>query len=185
MGKKSYVATLCLSAVMSAIYVGLDWLANNSSVIFGGSLKISLSGLPILIVAFFYGPLWGAACGFVGAFLGQIIFYGFEPMTLIWVLPAVVRGLSSGLLFKAFKNSTSPLKLTIVTCISSILVTAFNTLAKCIDFAIKGVYYEGAPASYAAILIEVPQRLIVGIITAMLLSLMLPTIIDSIKKTIK
>ena len=161
MSKQSnYVKLICLSAVMAAVYCGLDVLAVSVSAPFGGSLKISLSGLPIIIVAIFGGPIWGAATGFVGAFIGQMISYGFTPMTLLWVLPAVVRGLSVGLLFKLFKKSTAPSILISITCISSILVTIFNTIAKMADFALYGAYYPGAPGSYLAIFLEVPQRVI-------------------------
>lgn len=176
---------LCLSAIMAAIYCGLDYLAVSVSAPFGGGLKISISGLPVIIVAIFGGPIWGAATGFVGAFLGQIISYGLTPMTLLWVLPAVVRGLSVGLLFSLFKKSTKPSVLILITCISSVLVTILNTVAKIVDFAVYGAYYPGAPESYVAIFLEVPQRIFAGIITAVVLSLMLPTLIDAIKKVIK
>lgn len=179
------IKIMCLSAVMAAIYVGLDFLAVSISAPFGGSMKISLSGLPVIIVAIFGGPIWGAATGFVGAFIGQMVSYGFTPMTLLWVLPAVVRGLSVGFMFILFKRSTKPLILIIMTCISSVLVTAFNTLAKLVDFALYGAYYPGAPSSYIAVMAEVPPRVIAGIITAIILSLMLPTIIDTLKKIIK
>lgn len=176
---------LTLSAVMAALYVGLDFLAVSISAPFGGSLKISISGLPIIVVSVFAGPVWGAMTGFVGAFVGQMISYGFSPMTLLWVLPAVVRGLSAGLLFKAFKKSTKPLSLIAITCISSVFVTIFNTIAKLVDFAVYGAYYPGAPQSYIAVLWEVPQRLLTGIITAVILSLLLPTVIEGIKKIMK
>ena len=106
--RKTNIQFLTLSAIMAALYVGLDFLAVSISAPLGGSMKISISGLPVLIVAVFAGPIWGGACGFVGALVGQMISYGFTPMTLLWVLPAVVRGVSGGLLFKAFKSSTKP-----------------------------------------------------------------------------
>ena len=183
--RKTNIQFLTLSAIMAALYVGLDFLAVSISAPLGGSMKISISGLPVLIVAVFAGPIWGGACGFVGALVGQMISYGFTPMTLLWVLPAVVRGVSGGLLFKAFKSSTKPLPIIAMTCISSVLVTLFNTVAKLVDFAVYGAYYPGAPESYVAVLWEVPQRLIAGIITAIILALKLPTIIDAIKKIIK
>jgi hypothetical protein len=114
-----------------------------------------------------------------------MISYGFTPMTLLWVLPAVARGVSFGLMMKCFKEPTKPLNLVIMTCISSVLVTALNTVAKLVDFAVYGAYYPGAPESYVAVMLEVPQRLVVGVVTAIILSLMLPTIIDSLKKIIK
>lgn len=176
----SKVKLLCLAGVMAALYVGLDFLAVSVSAPFGGTLKISLSGLPVIIVAIFGGPLWGAAAGFVGAFIGQMLTYGFSATTLLWVLPAVVRGVSMGLLFRAFKQSIKPSVLTLETAISSLLVTLFNTLAMLVEQKLYGYY-----SSYIAIFAAIPQRVIAGIITAVIFSLMLPTIITALKKHIK
>lgn len=177
MKQKHTVRLICLAGVMAALYVGLDFFAVNISAPFGGNLKISLSGLPVLITAIVGGPLWGAATGFVGAFVGQMITYGMSATTLLWVLPAVVRGLSMGLLFRAFKKSLKPGILTLETCISSLLVTLFNTGAMLVEQAIYG-YYQ----SFYAIYVAIPARVLAGIITAIVFSLMLPTIIDTLDK---
>ena len=174
---KNTVRFICLAGVMAAMYVGLDLLAVSVSAPFGGNLKISLSGLPVIIVSIFAGPLWGAATGFVGAFTGQMITYGMSATTLLWVLPAVIRGLSMGYLFKAFKKSLKPGILTLETCISSILVTLFNTGAMLVEQKLYG-YYQ----SFYAIYIAIPTRVIAGIVTAVVFSLMLPTIIDTLNK---
>lgn len=173
------IRLLCLAGVMAALYVGLDFVAVSVSAPFGGNLKISFSGLPVIIVAIFGGPLWGAATGFVGAFIGQMITYGFGATTLLWVLPAVVRGLSMGLLFRWFKKSLKPGVLMLETCISSLLVTLFNTGAMLIEQVLYG-YYE----SFLSIFIAVPTRVLAGVITAVIFSLMLPTIIGAFKKAI-
>lgn len=174
------IKIMCLAAVMAALYVGLDFLAVSVSAPFGGNLKISLSGLPVIIVSIVGGPIWGAATGFVGAFVGQMITYGFSATTLLWVLPAVARGITVGLLFKAFKKSCRPLHLIIITCISSLIVTALNTGAMLIEQKLYGYY-----SSYVAIFTAIPSRVIAGIITAIIFSLMLPTIMDAVKKVIK
>lgn len=168
---------LCLAGVMAALYVGLDFLAVSVSAPFGGNLKISLSGLPVIIVAIFGGPLWGAATGFVGAFVGQMISYGFSLTTLLWVLPAVVRGLSMGWLFRVFKKSVKPGALILETAVSSLLVTLCNTGAMLVEQKLYGYY-----ASYYAIFVAVPMRIVAGIVTAVIFSLMLPTLVQSLKK---
>ena len=53
--KLNKVKLMCLAAVMAALYVGLDFLAVSVSAPFGGNLKISLSGLPVIVVAIFGG----------------------------------------------------------------------------------------------------------------------------------
>ncbi len=177
---KSKTKIMCLAGVMAAMYVGLDLLAVSVSVPFGGNLKISLSGLPIIITALVGGPLWGAAAGFVGAFIGQMVTYGFTATTLLWVLPAVVRGLSMGWLYRAFGRRNGVGFLTLETVISSVLVTLFNTGAMLLEQLIYGYY-----SSYLAIFLAVPTRIISGALTAVIFSLMLPTITDVINKHIR
>lgn len=173
----SKLKLICLSGIMAAIYIGLDFLAVSVSAPFGGTLKISLSGLPVIIVAIFGGPIWGAATGFVGALLGQLLNYGFSATTVLWILPAVMRGLSMGILFRIFKRSIKPSRLIIETCISSVIVTLFNTFAMLVEQYMYG-YYNSYIAIYAAI----PARIFAGVVTAVIFSLMLPTIITSLNK---
>jgi len=174
------VKLMCLAGIMAAMYVCLDLLAVTVSAPFGGNLKISLSGLPVIVVAIFGGPVWGAVTGFIGAFIGQMITYGFSATTLLWILPAVVRGLSIGILFRVFKKSVKPSMLIIETSISSLLVTLFNTGAMLIEQKLYGYY-----SSYLAIFVAIPSRVFAGVITAIVFSLMLPTIIGTINKYLK
>ena len=88
---KNTIRFICLAGIMAAMYVGLDYLAVTVSAPFGGNLKISLSGLPVIIVSIVAGPIWGATTGFVGAFTGQMISYGMSATTLLWVLPEIGR----------------------------------------------------------------------------------------------
>lgn len=46
---------ICLAAVMAALYMGLDFLAVSVSAPFGGSMKLSISGLPVIIISAFSG----------------------------------------------------------------------------------------------------------------------------------
>lgn len=172
------VKVLALSAMMSAIYVALDLLAVAVSSPFGGTMKISLSGLPVIIISVLFGPIWGMATGFVGALIGQLVTYGISATTFLWVLPATVRGLSMGLLFIAFKRSFKPTPLIISTVISSALVTAINTAVMYIDSKIYG---------YPIVLfgISLINRIVIAVITAILFAIILPPIIKTIKKSVK
>lgn len=169
---------ICLAAVMAALYMGLDFLAVSVSAPFGGSMKLSISGLPVIIISAFFGPLWGAATGFVGAFLGQLITYGFGATTLLWVLPAVARGLVFGLLFKAFKGSLKPYILCIETVISALVVTAINSIV---------MYIDSVVYSYPSVILGVAlvNRIIAAVITSVIFALVLPPILKALKKIIK
>ena len=82
-----------------------------------------------------------------------------------------------GIMFRLFKKSLKPGILTLETCISSLLVTAFNTGAMLVEQKLYG-YYQSFYAIYDAI----PTRVLAGIVTAVVFSLMLPTIIDTLNK---
>lgn len=171
------IKKLCLSAMMAAIYVALDYLAVAVSSPFGGTMKISLSGLPVIIIAVLCGPVWGMATGFVGAFIGQLITYGISATTLLWVIPAVMRGLTMGLLFIAFKRSMKRLPLCVGTVISSIIVTAINTVVLYLDSKI----YSYPLAVFGVSLVN---RIIVSVFTAVLFAVILPPIIKMLKRIV-
>ncbi len=177
MSRKNEIIKLCICSVMAALYVGLDFLADISSKLFGGTIKISLSGLPIIIVAIMFGPLWGAATGFVGAFLGQMITYGFSATTLLWVMPATFRGIIMGLLFLAFKKSFKTTFLIFEITVSSLVVTAINTVVMYLDAKI----YKYPIELFGIALV---YRIIIAVITAVVFALIVPYIVKSIKKVI-
>lgn len=178
MQKDSKIVKICFCAIMAALYIGLDYIAVSLSAPFGGTMKLSVSGIAIIIAAIMYGPVWGAAVGFVGAFLGQMLTYGFTATTLLWVLPAVIRGLVFGLLFILFKKSMKAHILCIETVISALFVTAFNTLALYLDAKI----YQYPAAVFG---ISLANRIIAGIITAIIFAIILPSIIKGLKRIIK
>ena len=169
---------LTLCAVMAAVYVGLDFIAFAVSAPLGGTMKISFSGLPVIIVAVLCGPLWGAATGFVGAFIGQLLSYGLTVTTVLWVLPAVVRGLVFGLLFIAFKKSLKFAPLCVATVVSSLFVTAFNTLA---------MYLDAKIFKYPVVILGIGliNRIVVGVLTAVVFAVIVPPIIKLINRIYK
>lgn len=170
--------TLCLAAVMAAVYVGLDFLSESASAVFGGAMKVSLSGLPVLIVSIVAGPLWGGLTGFIGEFVIQLWLYGLDPTTLIWALAAASRGLVMGWLFLAFKKSIRPLPLTVATVVSSVVTTLLNTGGILIHQTIYGY------SSYLATLVQVPIRVLSGALTAVVFALILPIVLRPLKKYI-
>lgn len=176
MNKKT--VTICLCSLLAALYVGLDYLAVTMSAPFGGTMKLSFSGIMVIIAAAYCGPIWGAATGFIGALLGQMITYGFTATTILWVLPATFRGLIFGLLFILIKKSLNPLMLLIPTLISSAVVTAVNTLVMYIDAKV----YKYPVELFGIYLIN---RIIAAAIVSVVFALVLPPILKLTKKVIK
>ncbi len=169
---------VCLSAMMAALFAVLDFFSDTVSLPLG-NFKISINGLPILIAAVFGGPLWGALTGFIGAFISQLR-WGLEIMTALWILPEVARGLIMGLMFLAFKKSFKSWCLGAGVITSSVAVTLLNTLALIVNY-----YIYGGEKGVAAILLEMPGRLLLGVVTAVILTLLLPLIVHPLKKIIK
>ena len=139
------VRRIAIDAVLIAMYFGLSAL----SVQLGG-IKLTFASLPTLICAMLFGPVDGFLVGFLGAFMEQMIKYGFTATTLLWVLPPAIRGLFVGvcaLLLKkhmsvdAILSTKRPYVYFVVTLISGAIVSVLNTLVFYVDAKMFG-YYE-------------------------------------------
>ena len=167
---------ICLSAMMAAVFVVLDYFSDAVSLPLGNH-KLSFNGLPILIASVLGGPVWGAMTGFVGSFISQLR-WGLEAMTALWILPEVVRGLLMGLIFVALKRSLKPWSLGVGVVASSIAVTLLNTVALIANYLIYG-YGKGM---YVLLAVELPTRLLLGIATAVLMTAALALVTPPLKK---
>lgn len=200
---------LCVNAVMIALFFVLDFLA----IRIGNNMKITFSGLPIIVSAIFYGPVAGMAVGFIGALLGQMATYGIGLTTIFWILPAAVRGLVVGLfavclkkkgimydvkftnIFKAPKTTKRGLyrwfydsvvwkakiypMLTMTVLVSSLIVTALNTIFLYPASKIDGYYHEGL------ITATLVWRIINSIITAFIYVIIIPKLLSGLNKALK
>jgi len=159
------VAMLTALFVLLSLYVKIDL----------GNMKITLDALPILIAALLYGPLPGAAVGFVGSFLVQMLTYGFTPTTLLWILPAGVRGLIVGAAAKRF-DLTDRKKLLAVIILSALVVTTINTAVMAIDAKIYGYY------SHAYVFGMLAWRYLSGILTSCVYAAVLPVLLQHLRR---
>ena len=169
--KKKLITRICVCAILAALYFVFDLIS-----IKAGPFKLSVSGLPIILVAIIYGPIDAMIVGFTGAFLGQLLSYGFTPTTILWCLPALVRGLFVGLFTKKLNVKEEPIKLIIIIIISSLLVTTINTVVMYIDSKLYNYY------SYAYIFGALLYRYIAGILTAIIYSVLTPIIYEPVSK---
>ncbi len=174
--KNKTILNICIVAVMAALFVVLDLV----SIKIGNNIKITFGGLPILVAATVCGPLWGGFAGLIGSFIAQCFSYGFSATTLLWVLPAFARGLVAGLLFIALYNKLKlQYNLIISVIVSSLTVTALNTLAIFIDSKIYGYY------SIAVVFGQTAFRVVSSVVTSIAYIVLLLPILYAIKKTLK
>lgn len=173
--KKNKIVKLCLTAVFAALYFVLE----SVSLMLTPNIKITFSGLPLLLAAFILGPSWSGIAGGVGCFISQILRYGLSVTTPLWVLPAIVRGLSAGLIFKAFKKRVRVVPIGVCALSSSVLVTAANTLAIYADSKINGYY------SFVFVFGDTAWRFVSSIATAIVYTAVSTIIMSALKNEIK
>lgn len=168
--KISQTKRLAVDAMLAAMFVVLSLFSISLP-----GMKITLDSLPILVAAALLGPLDGLIVGLIGSFLNQMITYGFTATTLLWILPAGLRGLLVGLYAKRHHFDMTLRQTVFITIVTALLVTALNTFFMYVD---SWVYSY----SYAAALPTLALRILAGIITAVLFSLLLPAILTALRR---
>lgn len=168
--KKSTISVkrMALDAVLIAMFFALSLLQ-----IPAGGLKFTFSALPIIICAVVFGPVDAFLVGLLGALLEQMMTYGFTPTTILWILPAGVRGLFIGLCLLPLKKR-HPIDTLLrdkriivfyVICLcSAVIVSCFNTLTLYVDSKMYGYY------TYALVFGSFVARIITGLISSALMA---------------
>ena len=128
MSKRRFSARrIVTDAVLIALFYALGFLSVKAWVI-----EISFKFLPVLLAALLFGPVDGLLVGLLGAFAEQMLSYGFTPTTLLWILPAGVSGLLTGLFRGRLLKSDWRLCLGAFAVIG-IVCSLVNTLAFYVD----------------------------------------------------
>ena len=167
---KNKTRRIALCAMLAAMFECLSLLSINL-----GSMKITLDFLPIILAAMLFGPVEGAIVGLAGSFLNQLLTYGLSITTILWILPAGVRGLLVGIYAKEHSFSLTQKQMIFILILSALIVTALNTGVMYLDSIIIGY-------PFAATLITVVLRIVNGILTAILFAFILPPVIQRLKK---
>ena len=174
------VRRIAIDAVLIAMFFGLSLL----SVQLGG-IKITFASLPTIICAMLFGPIDGFLVGFLGAFLEQMIKFGFTATTVLWILPPAIRGLFIGLCAVLLRKHMSvdsilqtkrPYVYFIFCILSGIIVSTLNTLVFYVDAKIYH-YYE-----YHMIFGVFWIRIASGIVSSLLMALVALPVVAALKR---
>lgn len=168
------IVILCFDGMLIAMYTVLSLVATINA----GNMKFTLDSLPILVGGALLGPVNGMLIGLLGSFLNQMITYGFSATTLLWIIPAGVRGLLVGLYAKHHNFDMTHKQTQFITISSALVVTALNTLVMYIDSKIYGYY------SFAYVFGGILPRVIAGVIIAIIFAAILPQLLKPLKKII-
>ncbi len=178
--RKNLTTQLCVNAVLIALFYVLDMF----SIRIGNSMEITFDGLPVIIAGIFFGPVSGITVGMLGALLGQLAAYGLGPTTILWILPAGIRGLVTGGLAALFRKKNIrieanhyPLLVSVIVA-SSLIVTAVMTAVMYADAKIYGYYTKEVVFGLLV------WRIISSVITAVIYSVVVPLILKPLDKAI-
>ena len=172
--QKLSIRLMAYIAISAALYFALSFLSIKL-----GNMKISVSGLPVIVAAVLFGPLAGFLTGLLGAFLEQVVSFGITVTTALWILPVAVRGLIVGAYAKHRAFEFGRRQLIFITVLSALVLTALNTLALYADSRIFNYY--SAAFVFGALL----PRVLTGILTAVIFSLILPPMLKLIRRHIR
>lgn len=168
------VKKLVLVALYTALFVVLSLYG---TIQLAPNMKITMQNLPIYIAGITLGAANGAAVGFVGMFINQMITYGFGPTTLFWVLPQTILGGAVGYLFEnKIVKITSGVKFYVVISFLQLLVTLLNTIVFAVAGMIEGYY------NYLLVFGPLIVKLMLSVMTGFVYSILIPIIVNLTKK---
>ena len=154
-------------AMLTAVYVVLSLVGTLNL----WWIRISVDSLPIILGALLYGPVGGLLVGLLGSLMNQLITYGLTVTTVLWVIPAAVRGLMIGAYAQKCHFELSRAKIVGILCVTAVVVTALNTGAMYLDSVINGYY------NYA--------RVVAGVATALVMSFVAPPVVSMLDRSLR
>ena len=171
---------MALNAVMIALYIALSTLA-----IPLGGLKLTVEHLPVIITALLFGPLDALLVGALGELINQMLTFGFTPTTILWMAPAMFRGLSIGLCAKHLENHAGlnaviekklPVAFLVICVISGLLCSLLNTFTLYVDSKMFGYY------SYAMVFGVLWIRLATSAVSSVLMAVVAKPVAIALRK---
>lgn len=164
------VLKIVLCGVCLALYFVLSIVSVNLQVI-----KITIDALPVIFVAIVCGPIEGMAVGLTGSFLAQLYLYGITVTTPLWILPAGIRGLIVGLMFKNKDVRTHQVRWILTVILSGLLVTAINTFVIYLD---AKIFKYPSQITY----ISTFGRVLTNIVTSIIYIYLVPLLTNALVK---
>ena len=160
---------------MNAVLAAMCAVLGSISLDFG-NIKISFEGLPVMIGALMFGPLDGFFIGSIGTLIYQLLRYGFEITTMLWVLPYALCGLIMGAYAKKRGFKLSNKQLAFIVSLGCVLIFLINTGSLVIY---SMVYQLNTPVF---VLGALPVRTLVCVINAVGYSAVMPVLLKAVKR---
>lgn len=160
--KRASIYTIC----MMALLIAMTFLLKRYIAIETPFFKLNFASLPIMLGGMLFGPIEGMLVGLLGELIAQILGpYGLAPTTVLYVIPAGLRGLVVGLGALWCRQATGKrLESRPMLCyIVGITGAVTNTVANTVSIWVESVMYHTEFMVHVPFL---PARFATGIVTA-------------------
>lgn len=171
---KLSVKKIVLIALYAALFVILSFYG---TIQIAPNIKITMQNFPIYLAGITLGSISGAVSGFAGMLIHQLLYYGFGPTTLFWVLPQTILGGVVGYLFEnGIVKVNNDIKFYVSVLFLQILITILNTIVFAIAGMIEGYY------NYVLVFGPLVVKLMLSILTGIVFCILIPIIVKLVKK---
>ena len=171
---------MATNAMLAALYFALSMLA-----VPVGGLKLTFEHLPIIIAALMFGPVDALVIGALGELANQMMTYGITVTTVLWMTPAMFRGLSMGLCAKLLSKYVGadaviekklPVAFLVTCVISGLICSLLNTFTLYVDSKMFGYY------SYAMVFGVLWIRLAASAVSSVVMAVAAKPVLAAMKK---
>ena len=171
---------MALNAAMVALYVALSMLA-----VPVGGFKLTFEHMPVILCAVIFGPVDALIVGALGEFTNQMMTFGFTPTTILWMAPAMIRGLCMGMgaiLLPRFLGKAGLLEKKVpvvfwIVCVAVGLVCSLvNTFTLYVDSKMFGYY------SYAMVFGVLWVRLATSAMSSVVMAIVAKPLVRAMRK---
>ena len=171
---------MATNAMLAALYFALSMLAVPM-----GGLKLTFEHLPIIIAAMMFGPVDALIIGALGELANQMMTYGITVTTVLWMMPAMFRGLSVGLCAKFLRKYVGldaviekklPMAFLVTCVISGLLCSLLNTFTLYVDSKMFGYY------SHALVFGVLWARLAASAVSSVLMAVAAKPVLAAMRK---
>ena len=169
--KKFSTIQLTLDGMLAAMCALLGYFAIDLL-----NFKLTFESLPVLLAALLFGPLDGSLVGLIGTFLYQLLRYGVEASTPLWVIPYGIIGLVCGLYAKKWSYYNSDKQIKIIVGAMELLIFVLNTAA----LYIYGGMIGKVPSEF--VLSSIIPRLAVAVVKAVGFGFLMPPLLRALHK---
>ena len=168
---KGWILRMTYDALLAALCAVLGSVA----AIDIGIAKLTFENVPVVIAGLMFGPVDGMLVGFVGIFLSQLLRYGIDASTMLWVAPYVLSGLVVGLGALLCRFRPKFWQLLSILIADAVAVTGTNT------FGLYIYYYYILQTPKQTMFAAIPIRLAVSVVKGILYAVLMPLLIRGLE----